>query len=134
MTSGLKTLAVAAALAAFVPLAQAGAVALTLTRTTLTNVNDAAGLWQHQAGNIMKGGVKVGQYLLHRRVTSGGSTAPLNTAATTITLFFATAAGSAPQNVTLQGAHDFGPGNFRGSVSGAFGFSVDRCAPCLVGY
>jgi hypothetical protein len=119
MTSGLKTLAVAAALAAFVPLAQAGAVALTLTRTTLTNVNDAAGLWQHQAGNIMKGGVKVGQYLLHRRVTSGGSTAPLNTAATTITLFFATAAGSAPQNVTLQGAHDFGPGNFRGSVSGA---------------
>jgi hypothetical protein len=119
MTSGLKTLAVAAALAAFVPLAQAGAVALTLTRTTLTNVNDAAGLWQHQAGNIMKGGVKVGQYLLHRRVTSGGSTAPLNTAATTITLFFATAAGSAPQNVTLQGAHGFGPGNFRGSVSGA---------------
>ena len=38
---------------------------------------------------------------------------------TTMTLFFATASGTAPQNVTLQGAHDFGPGNFVGSVSAA---------------
>ena len=70
MTLGFKTLIAAGALAAFVPLAHAGSVGLTLTRTTLTNVSDAAGLWQHQAGNIMKGGVKVGQYLLHR---NGGS-------------------------------------------------------------
>ena len=119
MKTALKALAVASAVSLFAPLANAGSVALTLTRTTLTNVNDAAGLWQHQAGDIMKSGVKVGQYLLTRRVTTGGSTAPLNTAATQITLFFATASGTAPQNITLQGAHDFGPGNFRGSVSGA---------------
>lgn len=119
MKLALKSLALAGVLAAVAPLAHAGAVSLTLTRTTLTNVNDAAGTWQHQGGNVLKGGVKVGQYLLTRRVTTGGSTAPLNTAATTITLFLATAAGSAPQNVTLQGAHDFGPGNFRGSVSAA---------------
>ena len=119
MKTALKTLVVASAVSMFATLAHAGSVSLTLTRTTLTNVPDAAGLWQHQGGDIIKGGVKVGQYLLTRRVTTGGSTAPLNTAATQITLFFATAAGSAPQNVTLQGAHDFGPGNFRGSVSGA---------------
>lgn len=119
MKFGTKALAIASVVALWAPLANAGSVGLTLTRTALTNVNDAAGLWQHQSGNIMKGAVKVGQYALHRRVTTGGTTAPLNTAMTTITLFFATAAGSAPQNVTLQGAHDFGPGNFRGSVSGA---------------
>ncbi|WP_341892995.1 hypothetical protein [Variovorax sp. YR752] len=112
-------LVVAAAMAAYAPVANAGSTALVLNRTTLTNVNDAAGLWQHEGGNVFKGGVKVGQYALQRRVTTGGTTAPLNTAATTITLFFATAAGSAPQNVVLQGAHDFGPGNFRGAVSAA---------------
>jgi len=118
MKLAIKTFVAAAAVAA-ASFAHAGSVALTLTRNSLTNVNDAAGLWQHQGGDIMKGGLKVGQYALHRRVTNGGTGAPLNTAMTTMTLFFATAAGSAPQNVTLQGAHDFGPGNFRGSVSGA---------------
>jgi hypothetical protein len=116
---GTRFLAVVVALAAFAPLANAGSVALTLTRVSLTNVSDPAGVWQHQGGDIMKGATKVGQYLLTRRSTNGGSTTPLNTAATTITLFFATASGSAPQNVTIQGAHDFGPGNFRGSVSAA---------------
>lgn len=119
MGIGIKALVVASAISLFAPLASAGSAVLTLTRTSLTNVPDAAGLWQHQGGDIFKGGVKVGQYALHRRVTTGGTTAPLNTAMTTLTLFFATASGSAPQNITLQGAHDFGPGNFRGSVSGA---------------
>jgi len=119
MKLGTKALVVASAIALWAPLANAGSVVLTLTRTALTNVPDAAGLWQHQSGNIMKGAVKVGQYALHRRVTTGGTNAPLNTAMTTITLFFAAAGGSAPQNVTLQGAHDFTAGNFRGSVSGA---------------
>jgi len=117
MKFGISPLVVASAIALTAPLAHAGSVTLTLNRTTLANVNDAAGLWQHQGGDIIKGGVKVGQYALHRRVTTAGTTAPLNTAMTTITLFFATTSGNAPQNVTLQGAHDFGPGNFRGSVS-----------------
>lgn len=121
MKLGIKALVVAAAIAIWAPMANAGSVALTLNRVSLNNVPDAAGLWQHEGGNIIKGGVKIGQYALHRRVTTGGTTAPLNTAMTTITLFFATASGSAPQNVTLQGAHDFGPGNFRGSVSAASG-------------
>jgi hypothetical protein len=119
MNLSFKPMLVAAAICVAAPLAHAGSVGLTLTRTTLTNVPDAAGLWQHEGGNVFKGGVKIGQYALHRRVTSGGTTAPLNTAMTTITLFLATAAGTAPQNITLEGAHDFSVGNFRGSVSAA---------------
>jgi hypothetical protein len=120
MKFNMKALAVASTLAVLAPLANAGAVLVTLSRTSaLTNVNDAAGLWQHEGGNVFKAGVKIGQYALHRRVTTGGTTAPLNTAMTTITLFIAAAGGSAPQNITLQGAHDFTAGNFRGSVSAA---------------
>lgn len=121
MKLGIKaTLAAAVtALAIWAPAANAGSVVLTLTRTTLINVPDAAGTWQYQGGNILKGTVKVGQYALTRRIISGGTTTPLNTAATTITLFFALASGTAPQNVTLQGAHDFSAGSFRGSVSAA---------------
>jgi hypothetical protein len=119
MRIGLKTIGLATVIALAAPLANAGSVSLTLTRATLTNVSDAAGSWQHQGGNVLKGGVKVGQYALHRRVTAGGTGTPLNTAMTTITLFLATTSGTAPNNVTLQGAHDFTAGNFRGSVSGA---------------
>lgn len=117
--STLRTIGTIALLGFGANLAEAGSTSLTLTRTTLTNVDDAAGRTQHQSGNVLRNGIKVGQYLIQRRVTTGGSTAPLNTAATTIALFMATAGGTAPQNITLQGAHDFGPGNFRGSVSGA---------------
>jgi hypothetical protein len=99
--------------------AAAGSVSLQLVSVTLRNVDDAAGRWQHEGGNILKGTTKVGQYALTRRVTTSGTTAPLNTAMTTITLFFATAAGTAPENVTLQGSHDFTLGNFRGGVSAA---------------
>jgi hypothetical protein len=123
MKLGIKAALIAAltALALWTPAANAGSVVLTLTRTTLNNVPDAAGTWQYEGGNIFKGTVKVGQYALTRRSIIGGTTTPLNTAATTITLFFALASGTAPQNVTLQGAHDFTIGNFRGSVSAASG-------------
>lgn len=95
----------------------AGGVNLTLTRTHLTNVDDAAGRWQHQSGAIRKGAATVGQYAIHRRVTTGGTTAQ-NTAMQTVTLFFSKT-GSPPQNITLQGAHDFSSGVFKGSVSAA---------------
>jgi hypothetical protein len=121
MKSGIKAALAAAitALAIWAPVASAGSVVLTLTRVTLTNVTDAAGTWQYEGGNVFKGATKIGQYAIHRRVTTGGTTSPLNTAMTTIQLFLATASGTAPQNVVLQGAHDFGVGSFRGSVSAA---------------
>jgi hypothetical protein len=120
MKLGIKALVVGTAIAALAPLANAGSINLRLVRTSaLVNVDDAAGRWQHEGGNVLKGTVKIGQYALHRRVTTGGTSAPLNTAMTTLTLFLATASGTAPQNITLQGAHDFTAGGFRGSVSGA---------------
>jgi hypothetical protein len=79
--------------------AYAGAVTLTLTRTTLTNVNDAAGTWQHQSGDILKNGVNVGQYMLYRRITG---TSAMNAGMTTLTLFFTPSTpGFVPQNLTL---------------------------------
>lgn len=97
--------------------AMAGGVVLTLKRSTLTNVDDAAGRWQHEGGTVLKGAAEVGQYAIHRRVTNGGTTVQ-NTAMETVTLFFSNT-GLPPQNVTLQGAHHFSNGNFAGSVSAA---------------
>ena len=99
------------------PQAMAGGVQLTLARLSLTNVEDAAGRWQHEGGNIQKGTATVGQYAIHRRITKDGTTVQ-NTAMETVTLFFSNT-GSPPQNVTLQGAHHFSNGNFAGSVSAA---------------
>jgi hypothetical protein len=97
--------------------AYAGSVSLSLVRSELTNVDDPAGRWQHEAGNIIRNNVIVGQYAIHRRVTYGGTDAQ-NTAMTTVTLFF-TNVSTPPHNVTLQGAHSFSSGRFTGSVSAA---------------
>ena len=49
--------------------AYAGTAVLTLTRVApLTNVADAAGLFQHEAGVVKKGVIIVGNYFLSRRV------------------------------------------------------------------
>ena len=99
----------------------AGSVVLDLHRKSLINVTDAAGLTQHEAGTILKGTTVVGNYFLSRRVDT--LAAPLfNTGATHITLFFdpqPNGTSPAPDNVTLDGAHDFTSGGFKGSVSAA---------------
>jgi hypothetical protein len=99
----------------------AGSVVLELHRASLTNVSDAAGLTQHEAGTILKGTTLVGNYFLSRRVDTL-SGALFNTGATHITLFFEpqpNGTSPAPDNVTLDGAHDFSSGGFKGSVSAA---------------
>jgi hypothetical protein len=99
----------------------AGSVALVLTRSgALINVTDPAGVWQHEGGTVFNGATQIGYYALHRRVTTTG-TSTLNTAMETITLFLNTAqvVGNAPRNITIEGAHDFTSGRFRGSVSAA---------------
>lgn len=98
--------------------ASAGSVALRLERTSLKNVDDDAGRFQHEGGNVKKGNTIIGQYLIMRRVTLP-ATSTLNTAATTITLFIGTSNTTAPSCITLQGAHNFSAGNFRGGVSAA---------------
>ena len=91
---------------------------MTLSRLTLINVNDAAGVWQHEGGKVFQGAVQIGNYAAHRRVTSGGTDAQ-NTAMLTLTIFFNSVAGSAQQNLTILGSHDFSSGRYVGSVSAA---------------
>ncbi len=104
--------------------ALAGTVTLTLTRvSTLTNVTDTAGTTQHEAGTISKGANVVGEYFIQRRVESLANPA-FNTGAEHITLFFPVKqrANLAPENITIDGAHDFSSGAFKGSVSAASGW------------
>jgi hypothetical protein len=96
--------------------AYAGSVTLSMRRQTLVNVDDAAGRWQHEGGRVFKGTTQVGNYAITRRVTTGGTDAQ-NTAMLTITLFFLRE--RPPENITLQGAHDFNSGVSKGSVSAA---------------
>jgi hypothetical protein len=96
--------------------AYAGSVSLTLNRLTLTNVTDAAGLWQYEGGKVFKGTTQIGNYAINRRVTSGGTDAQ-NTAALTVTIFFLGA--TPPDSITLQGTHAFSSGGVAGSVSAA---------------
>lgn len=96
--------------------AHAGSVSLTLNRVTLINVPDAAGLYQQEGGTVFKGAVQVGNYVVTRRVTNGGTTAQ-NTAAVTITIFFLGV--SPPENITFQGSHSFSTGRSIGSISAA---------------
>ena len=60
---------------------------LVLERQTLTNVDDAAGRWQHEGGTAKRGTTVVANYATTRRVTNGGTNSQ-NTAMLTTTLFF----------------------------------------------
>ncbi len=94
-------------------------VSYLLQRVSLNNVADVAGLWQHEGGNVLQDGKQVGYYASYKRVTNGGTTAE-NTAMLTLTIFFNKLLGTtAPENITVQGSHDFNSGNEIGSVSAA---------------
>jgi hypothetical protein len=93
-------------------------VTLQLTRKTLTNVNDAAGLWQFEGGAVALNQKHAANYASIKRVTTGGTDQDgQNTAAVTTTVFFVGA--HPPESITLEGAHDFNSGNETGSVSAA---------------
>jgi hypothetical protein len=96
--------------------AYAGSLSLTLNRLAFSNVVDAAGLWQHEGGTVLKGATQIGNYAISRRVTTGGTEAQ-NTAALTVTIFFLGA--TPPDSITLQGTHSFSTGGVAGSVSAA---------------
>ncbi len=97
--------------------AAAGSLTLTLERLGLTNVEDPAGLWQYEGGRALDpAGTHVGHFSSAKRVTSS-VTGAQNVATLTMTVFFL--GGSPPENLTVQGAHDFGPGGQLGSVSAA---------------
>ena len=92
------------------------ALTLMLERTTLNNVNDVAGRWQFEGGRALERDREVGYYASIKRVIFGATEAQ-NTAMLTLEVFFE--AQHPPQNIVLQGSHDFGSGGEIGSVSAA---------------
>ncbi|MGA3133244.1 MAG: hypothetical protein ABSD59_20790 [Terracidiphilus sp.] len=92
---------------------------LQLTQLALTNVNDTAGRWQFEGGQVLEKEAHVANFASIKRVTFKGTDQNgQNTASVTTTLFFL-GATDPPQNITLEGAHDFTTGNQTGSVSAA---------------
>lgn len=86
-----------------------------LVRECLNNVDDVAGRWQIEGGQVLQGRKHVANYSSVKRVSCG--TEQQNTAMLWLTLFFLK--GKPPENMTLHGAHDFNSGGEIGSVSAA---------------
>lgn len=89
---------------------------LNLKREALTNVDDAAGRWQFDGGEVYQKAKHVAHYASVKRVVFKATEAQ-NTAMLTITLFWL--GKQPPENMTLQGSHDFNSGGQIGSVSAA---------------
>jgi hypothetical protein len=96
----------------------AGSATFTLTRVALTNVPDAAGTTQHEAGTIKKGTTVVGDYYIERRADTLTGVL-FNAYPTRVSLLFPTKTSTlpAPENIIAQGVHEFNKGSFKGSVS-----------------
>jgi hypothetical protein len=94
------------------------ALTLTLERTVLNNVSDAAGLWQYEGGRVFDEKNDAGWYASTKRVVTGATDAQ-NTAMLTLEVFFTP--DKPPQNMVMQGSHDFNSGDDIGSVSAASG-------------
>ena len=92
------------------------ALTLTLERTVLNNVDDAAGRWQFEGGRVFEDKRDVGFYASTKRVVFGATDAQ-NTAMLTLEMFFLP--NKPPQNIVLQGSRDFNSGEEIGSVSAA---------------
>ena len=92
------------------------ALSLMLERTTLNNVDDAAGRWQYEGGTVFEEKRQVGYYASTKRVIFGATDAQ-NTAMLTLEVFFTPQ--MPPQNIVVQGSHDFNSGGEIGSVSAA---------------
>ena len=76
------------------------ALVVMLERTTLQNVDDAAGRWQFEGGSVVEDTRQVGHYASTKRVIFGATDAQ-NTAMLTIEVFFTPQLP--PQNIVLQG-------------------------------
>jgi hypothetical protein len=87
----------------------------TLNRKVLEGVDDDAGSWLFEGGDVLQDGQKVGGYQSAQRVVTGALSPEFNQAPMTMTILLS---GQSPaQNMTLQGVHDYGSGNEIGSVA-----------------
>lgn len=92
------------------------ALTLHLKREALTNVDDPAGRWQFEGGEVLEKEKHIANYASIKRVVFKGTDAQ-NTAMLTMTVFFL--GKNPPENITVQGDHDFNSGQEVGSVSAA---------------
>jgi hypothetical protein len=89
-----------------------------LERHALNNTQDPAGVWQFEGGFVFDmSGTRVGSYSSTKRMTTSALEPPLNAGTLTLSILFL--GSSPPENVTVQGSHDFSSGNEVGSVSAA---------------
>lgn len=102
-----------------------------LKRSTLENVDDGAGRFQFEGGAVYSNRVHIADYAATRRVTYGGTDGQ-NTAMLTMTIFIL--GSKPPQNITLQGSHDFSSGKYIGSVSAASSAYSRLIGAQFVGY
>lgn len=76
-------------------------LSLTLNQLSLTNVDDAAGRWQFEGGEVFQENRHIANYASTKRVVIKGTEAQ-NTAMLTLTLFFIGQPGQPAENMTLQ--------------------------------
>jgi hypothetical protein len=103
-------------------------MSLKLDRLRLTNVDDAAGRWQFEGGQVFQEESKIADYASTKRVVTNGTEAQ-NTATLTLTLFFIDQPHQSAGNMTLQGSHNFNSGEEIGSVSAvstAFAYYIGK--------
>ncbi|MBW3575989.1 MAG: hypothetical protein KY450_14340 [Actinobacteria bacterium] len=98
-----------------------GALELTLHPDVVTNIDDAAGRWQHERGRVSDHGSPLGIYAStsHLAAARGHPEATL-----TLTIFFLRS--SPPETLTVHGARDAGSDSDAGTVSAASGRHADR--------
>src|SRR5260370_39718859 len=82
---------------------------LTLKQLALTNVNDPAGRWQFEGGQVFQKEEHVANYASVKRVTFHGTDQNGQNTAMVTTTLFCLAATNPPHNITLEGAHAFRP-------------------------
>jgi hypothetical protein len=93
------------------------ALTYNLDRLALTNVDDPAGRWQFEAGQVFQDKKHVANYSTIKRVTFKGTDQNGQNTASGVTILFFFGEAHPPENITLEGAHDFSSGNETGSVS-----------------
>ncbi len=85
-----------------------------LEKTLFEVVEDKAGSWSYEGGNLLKEDKKVGGYIMTRRLLT---TDLYNSSTLTLNLVFS--GQVPPENMTLQGVWEFQSGTSCGSVSAA---------------
>jgi hypothetical protein len=89
---------------------------LQLKREAITDVADAAGKWQFEGGKVFEEDKLVARYASIKRVVFK-ATDVQNAAMLTLGIFFLN--NQPPENITMEGAHDFASGGEIGSVNAA---------------